>query len=282
MAWRPGYRRAAVWGFGIIIAAGMLMSAFFESIEKKFLYYPEKEFDFTPDQFSLVCEDVHFSAGDGVGLHGWLTAVDSPIATMLFLHGNAGNISHRLDNVKRLHDEGIRVFIIDYRGFGRSSGEISEDGLYQDAIGAYRYLRERPDVPPESIAVFGRSLGGAVAIDLAARMCLNALIVESSFTCVADMARRVFPFLPIGSLLSSRYDSIGKIARIDAPLLVIHGTKDSLIPFEQGQRLFEAAPGPKAFHAVAGGDHNDTYLVGGKPYLDRIRSFLEENVQSRD
>ncbi|MFC1890649.1 alpha/beta hydrolase [Thermodesulfobacteriota bacterium] len=275
MARRPGYRRAAICGLGIILAAGILMSALFESIEKKFLYYPEKGFDFTPDQFGLVCEDVHFPAGDGVDLHGWLTAIDSPVATLLFLHGNAGNISHRLDNVRRLHDEGIRVFIIDYRGFGHSGGEISEEGLYQDAIGAYRYLSERPDVPPESIAVFGRSLGGAVAIDLAARMRLNALIVESSFTCVADMARHVFPILPVGPLLSSRYDSIGKITRINAPLLVIHGTRDGLIPFEQGRKLFDAAPGPKGFHAVEGGDHNDTYIVGGKPYLERIRSFLE-------
>lgn len=279
MASRAGFWKAAICGLGIILAVGIVMSALFESIEKKFLYYPEKAFDFTPDQFGLVCEDVRFRAGDGVDLHGWLTTVDSPVATLLFLHGNAGNISHRLDNVRRLHDVGIRVFIIDYRGFGKSSGEISEEGLYQDAIGAHRYLVERPDVRSSSIAVFGRSLGGAVAIDLATKTSLNALIVESSFTCVADMARQVMPFLPIGPLLSSRYDSIGKIPRVTAPLLVIHGTRDGLIPFDQGRRLFDAASEPKRFHPVEGGDHNDTYLVGGKPYLELIRSFLEENVE---
>ena len=261
-----------------ILAGTIGMGSIFYPIEKRLIYYPERGFICTPDYVGIDYEDVWIQTDDGVRIHGWLTKLASPLATLLFFHGNAGNISHRVDNLRLLHGAGIRTLIIDYRGFGRSEGEISEQGLYLDALAAYKALCARPDVPEGSVAVFGRSLGGAVAVDLATKVGPAALIAESTFTSVRDMVAHIFPILPIGSLLRTKYDSLAKIGSIRAPVLFVHGTRDELVPFGLGQKLFEAAPEPKAFHRVDGGGHNDTYVVGGTAYIERLRTFLEEYV----
>ena len=254
------------------------MGSIFEAIERRLIYYPERGFVITPDQVGIDYEDLWIDTEDGLRIHGWLTHVDAPVATLLFLHGNAGNISHRLDNLKRLHDAGIRTLIIDYRGFGRSEGTISEEGLYLDARAAYRTLCERPDVPEGTVAIFGRSLGGAVAIDLAARVEPAALIAESTFTSIRAMAAHVMPILPVGPFLTTKFESIEKVGRIACPVLFVHGTRDELVPYTEGLKLFEAAPEPKTFHKVDGGMHNDTYVVGGREYIARVRAFLEASV----
>ena len=249
-------------------------------LEKKMIYYPEAPIESTPDQWDMEYEDVRFTADDGVGLHGWLIPAPGADFTLLFFHGNAGNMSHRLDNVQRFHRLGLRVFIVSYRGYGQSEGEPSEEGLYKDARAAYRVLKARPDTGGEPIAIFGRSLGGAVAIDLATRVEVMALIVESTFTSTPDMAKELFPFLPIGPFMSTRFDSISKISRIDTPLLHFHGTRDDLVPYAHGQRLFQAAKEPKEFYPIEGAMHNDTYFVGGEPYFVKIRSFLASQRKS--
>ncbi|MGH7772451.1 MAG: alpha/beta hydrolase, partial [Candidatus Binatia bacterium] len=191
-------------------------------------------------------------------------------------HGNAGNISHRLENIKLLHEKvKINIFIFDYRGYGRSEGRASEEGTYKDGEAALKYLRTREDVDPRRIAFFGRSLGAAVAAELATREECLALILETPFASIREMARAAFPFLPIGPLLRTRYDVVEKVKRVKAPLLVLHGDKDEVVPFEQGKKVFEAASPPKEFHAIRGAHHNDTYLVGGDAYFAVLKDFIE-------
>ncbi len=245
-------------------------------LQKKMIYFPSPDLEITPDRMGLVYEDVFLNTSDGVRIHGWYVPAPGAKTTLLFLHGNAGNISHRLDNVRRLHDQGINVFIIDYRGYGRSRGSPGEQGLYRDAGAALRHLQERADVNRERIAVFGRSLGGAVAVDICSREDCMKLILESTFTSTADMARAIFPFLPLGPFLTERFDSESKIVNVRAPLLQFHGTDDEVVPFRLGQKLFRTAPGPKKFVSIPGAGHNDTYERGGPRYFETIRSFLEE------
>ena len=247
------------------------------TIQRSMLYYPTSVLEMTPEDMNLAYEDIFLETSDGVKLHGWFVPGNTALATLLFLHGNAGNISHRVENIKRLNALGLNVFILDYRGYGRSEGSPHEKGLYLDAEAAFSYLLSRNDVAPNRIAVFGRSLGGAVAVDLCSRVNCQSLILESTFTSMADMSRAIFPFLPVGRFLPERYDSEKKIKSIRIPLLQFHGNRDEIIPFKLGQALFEHAPGPKEFVPIPGAGHNNTYGVGGTWYLDKIREFLAED-----
>ena len=243
-------------------------------IERHFIYFPESIVAGDPATVGLSYDDVSFVASDGIRLHGWFVPGRSDV-TLLWCHGNAGNISHRLDNMQLTHSElGLNVFIFDYRGYGRSEGTPSEQGTYLDAEAALGYLGSREDVSSERIIYFGRSLGGGVAVELAVRHPPHGLILESAFPSIPYMARLVYPFLPISPLLQTRYDSEAKIARVDAPVLVLHGDRDNLVPMKAGRRLFEAARDPKEFHTIHGARHNDTYLVGGGAYWEALRSFV--------
>ena len=244
-------------------------------IERKFIYFPERDLVADPAQVGLSFEEVYFVASDGVRLHGWFAPGRQDI-TWLWFHGNAGNISHRLENLKLLHDElGVSVFLFDYRGYGRSQGKPSEKGTYRDAQAALTYLRSRGDTDPERIVYFGRSLGAGVAVELATRESPLALILESSFPSIPALARHLYPFLPIGPLLRTKYDSLAKIDKVKAPLLVLHGDRDEIVPLQAGRSLVEAAREPKQFHVIRGAGHNDTYLVGGEEYLRVLRRFVD-------
>ncbi len=258
------------------LALGGGLSLVFYSIQKKMIYHPWPDLEATPDRVGLVYEDVFLDTSDGVRIHGWYVPAPEARTTLLFLHGNAGNISHRLDNVRRLHRLGLNVFIVDYRGYGRSEGTPDEQGLYRDARASLAYLQGRPDVNSDRIAVFGRSLGGAVAVDLCSRAACHKLILESTFSSTEDMARSIIPFFPLARLLTERFDSERKIARIRAPLLQFHGTRDEVVPFRLGEKLHRAAPEPKRFVAIPGAGHNDTYERGGAWYFETIRAFLQE------
>jgi fermentation-respiration switch protein FrsA (DUF1100 family) len=258
--------------------AALMLSA----LQKKMIYYPAPDLEVTPDRAGLAYEDVFLETSDGVRIHGWYIPATGARTTLLFLHGNAGNISHRLDNVKRLHDLGLNVFIPDYRGYGRSEGSPGEQGLYRDARAGFTYLQSRADVNPDRIAVFGRSLGGAVAVDLCSQVECPRLILESTFTSTADMARSIFPFFPLARLLTERFDSESKIVNVRAPLLQFHGTRDEVVPYRLGEKLFQAAPGPKRFIPIPGAGHNDTYERGGLPYFQTIRAFLEDEPGEPD
>ena len=243
--------------------------------EKHLIYFPQRGFDVTPADLGLAHEEVRLRAEDGVRLHGWfLPALDSRF-TFLVCHGNAGNVSHRLDRALLLKSRlGGDVLLFDYRGYGRSEGSPDEEGTYRDARAAHRWLRER-GTPAGRIVLFGESLGSAVALQLALEVDARALVMESPFTSVPEMARAVLPFLPIWPLVRTRYENLSKIPRLRRPLLVMHGDRDEVVPFDQGRRVFAAAPEPKRFFPIPGAGHNDTYLVGGEAYWTALGSFLD-------
>lgn len=247
------------------------------ALDSQFIFSPERQIISTPAAVGLEYEDVFFSAQDGVTLHGWFVPGASDL-TILWLHGNAGNISHRVDNLRLLNQKlGINVFIFDYRGYGQSEGTPSETGTYLDAEAATDYLRSRLDDP--RLRVFGRSLGAAIAVETARRRRVDAVILESPFTSVEAMNRRAHPvlssFIPVGAIVQSRYDSLSKIGEVTCPILVMHGDQDVVVAFDMGKELFDAANEPKQFYTIEGAGHSDTYTVGGKAYFDAMARFLE-------
>jgi hypothetical protein len=243
--------------------------------EKQLIYFPMPDHDVTPAALGLPHEDLELRAEDGVRLHGWFLPVKGSRRAVLVCHGNAGNVSHRLDRAMLMQSRlGVDVLLFDYRGYGRSEGSPDEEGTYRDARAAYRWLREHGQ-GPERIVLFGESLGSAVAVELALGAEARALVLESPFTSVPDMARAVYWFLPVWPLVRTRYDTLAKAPRLRLPLFVLHGDRDEIVPFSQGRRVFEAAPEPKRFYAIPGASHNDTYFVGGEPYWRALGEFFE-------
>lgn len=251
-------------------------------IENSLIFYPSADVSRNPSELGLSFEDVNFLTRDGVRLHGWFIPHREAHRTLIWFHGNAGNISHRLENIKLLHDKtGVHIFIFDYRGYGRSKGQISEQGAYLDGEAAVKYILERAGGDFHRIILFGRSLGTAVAAEMATRFDTAGLILESPFVSIAEMARVMFPLLPIRWLLKNKFDVLEKIRKIKTPLLVLHGDRDEIIPSAQGKRVFDAAPEPKQFHTILGAGHNDTYIVGGEAYFQRLRDFIQELATTR-
>jgi fermentation-respiration switch protein FrsA (DUF1100 family) len=214
-----------------------------------------------------------FSSQDGVLLNGWFIPVKGARRNVLYCHGNAGNISDRLDKIKIFHELGFNIMIFDYRGYGKSSGRPSEAGLYQDAQAAYDLLAARKDAGTLPIVVYGASLGGAVAVDLAMHRPVAGLITEAVFTSIRDMARVYYPWIP-DFLISIDYDVMRKVAGLRIPKLFIHSQQDEVIPFTQGQRLFAAAAEPKAFLAVEGG-HNDNFFQSETEIRRALQDFMK-------
>jgi hypothetical protein len=247
-------------------------------LEKHLIFFPERALEMTPGDLAIPYQDVRFPASDGVRLHGWVVPDPAARLTLVWFHGNAGNISHRVENIGLLRRAvPLNIFIFDYRGYGLSDGrlaDLSEDATYRDAEGALAYLRGRDDLRETRLVYFGRSLGAAIAVEMARRHPPAGLILETPFTSIRDMARTVLPFLPIGGLVRTRYDSLAKIPEVRVPLLVLHGDRDDVVPFAQGRRLFEAAREPKTFYAIRGAHHNDTFVAGGRAYFDVWARFL--------
>ncbi|MCA9101192.1 MAG: alpha/beta hydrolase [Planctomycetales bacterium] len=241
--------------------------------EERLIYYPDRYPAGIWQPEGLVYEDAWFTTDDGVRLHGWYVPHESPRAVLLFAHGNAGNLSHRVDILRVLHDlVGVSVLIFDYRGYGRSEGQPSERGLYADARAARRWLGEREEIAEGAIVLLGRSLGGGVMVELAATDGARALVLESTFTNVPDVAVGHFPLLPLRQMMHTRYDSLAKIDRYHGPLLMSHGTADTIVPYRLGRELFEAAGEPKQFFDIEGGDHNDPPPPA---YYAALARFLE-------
>jgi fermentation-respiration switch protein FrsA (DUF1100 family) len=241
-----------------------------DSLEGRFIYYPSRTLDADPASVGLAFRDVAFTAADGVRLHGWLIPGRAP-TTLLYAHGNGGNIAGRVSIARLLADQlGVGVFMYDYRGYGRSEGTPSEAGLVSDALGARAALL-REGVAPEHLVYFGRSLGAAVTLDLALAHPPRAVVLESPFASVRAMANTVVP--GAGYVFRTRWDSLGKIARLRAPLLVLHGDADEVIPYAQGKALFDAAPSPKTFFTIRGGRHYDMQATWSE-YWDAWRAFL--------
>jgi hypothetical protein len=243
--------------------------------ENRFIYFPSRGYDATPSGLGLAHEDVWLTAEDGVRIHGWYLPVPRARWVTLVSHGNAGNISHRLDRALLLQAR-LRssVFLYDYRGYGASEGSPDEAGTYRDARAAYGYLVEEKQVKANDLVLFGESLGSAVSLELALAHPAAALVLEAPFTSVRDMARTTI-LAPLAPFVRTRYESLARISRLRMPLLVLQGDRDEIVPPVQGRRLFDAAREPKRYFAIRGAGHNDTYLVGGEAYWRAIADFLE-------
>lgn len=249
------------------------------------IFIPSSIMNRDPSCYQLPFEDVFFSTKDGLTLHGWYIEKPQAIATLLFLHGNAGNISNRLEELLLLHKIDLNVFIIDYRGYGKSHGRPSIQGLCDDAVGAYRYLIEDRKVAPEQIVCFGRSLGGAIAVHLASRYQLGALILASTFSSMQDVIAAVFPSKLVWLLQKLNPLNLSPISNIDAircPLLVVHGEKDTLLPSSLGKKLYDVATTSKMWYIIPNAGHNDIFIRGGKKYWYLLKAFILKTIQRRD
>ena len=267
------------WAVVVCLVVLLLASfyLFYPRVENFFVFFPDSSFDLTPDALHLTYKDVFFSTEDGRRLHGWFFPQDGDSPVILFCHGNAGNISHRLHNVRLLLEKGLQVFIFDYRGYGKSSGRPSEKGIYMDGLAAYDYLVEMEYFTPDKIILFGRSLGATVAIEIAVRKDVKGIIIESGFTSTKGMAKTMFLFNPFSHFLPANYNNLEKIVRISVPKLIIHGDEDHIVPFAMGEKLFAASKEPKYFYALRGAGHNDTYVVGGEEYFRKIAMFTRDS-----
>jgi fermentation-respiration switch protein FrsA (DUF1100 family) len=256
---------------GLISYLGvLLLMAWFEN---SLIFFPSRD----PVEYThppgLVLDDVFFSASDGTRLHGWYVPHAQPKAVVLFSHGNGGNLSHREDVLRTLHQLGAAVFIYDYRGYGRSEGSPTEAGVMSDARAARAWLAQRAGVKEADIVQMGESLGGAVAVDLAAADGARGLILENTFSSLPDVAAHHYSWAPVKLLMRSRFDSVAKIGKYHGPLLQFHGDADTIVPYQFSQRLFAAANEPKRFVTIPRGDHNDPRT----PQFDRaLKVFLDE------
>lgn len=256
----------------LVIMAFILVFLYVRYLEKKTLYFPLRAIEATPKDIGLNYEEISLYTHDGVQLSAWFIPAENPRATVLFCHGNGGNISHRLEKIKIFNALDLNVLIFDYRGYGMSTGSPYENGLYLDAETVYGYLTDEKSIPAQKIIAYGESLGAAVAVDLAGKHDLGGIIIEGGFTSVGDMAKRILPFIPT-FIYSSRYDALEKIKDIKYPKLIFHAADDEVVPFELGEKLFSEASEPKEFVKIQGG-HNDAFLSSQDLFIKKIDSFV--------
>jgi fermentation-respiration switch protein FrsA (DUF1100 family) len=259
----------------IVIFALVVFRALFLLLEQKGLYHPYKDIPETPKNLGIPFEEIDFKTADGQTLNGWFAPAKDARITVLYFHGNAGNISHRLHKVKFFHEMGVNFFIFDYRGYGKSTGTPGEKGLYSDAQAAYDYVASRNDVDNNKIVVYGKSLGGPVAADLCVNRKAAALILEGSFASVVLRAQQLYPFLPMRLLVVQKYDTMAKVKHLLIPKLIAHGRQDEVISFHHGEILFGAAAQPKQFLPFEGG-HNDDIFVVSPAYTDALNTFFRK------
>lgn len=255
-----------------VYAVILLLVFLFQS---RLVYFPEvgRALVATPRAMGLDFEEVRLAA-DGATLHGWWVPANAPRGAVLVLHGNAGNISHRLEYLAMFNRLGYATLIIDYRGYGKSSGTPSEDGTYRDGEAAWRHLIEARKLLPQDIVLFGESLGGGVATWLALEHPPRALVLASTFTSAPDLGAQVYPWLPVRWLARIEYNNLERIPRIAAPVLIAHSKGDDIIPFSHGQALFGAAREPKQFLELRGG-HNDGFIFMREEWVREVGAFLE-------
>lgn len=253
-------------------------------LDSQLIFFPDRDVSQTPAEVGLRYEDAWFTAADGARLHGWFVpaAGGESADTLVWFHGNAGNIGDRTDNLLLLSRRlSVNIFIFDYRGYGNSDGKPSERGLYADGEAALAYLRSRGDIDMTRLTLFGRSLGCAVAVEIATRHPVKAVILESPFTSIDAMARRMrgglTSLIPTSWVIRSKFDSLSKIGNIHSPIMLLHGDMDDIVPIEMAHELFAAANAPKRFYPIHGAGHNDTVLIGGDAYFNALKEFISEH-----
>ena len=260
----------------LVVLVGVVWM-FRERITDAMLFHPGRGQPRTPAAVGLEHEAIGLTADDGIRTQAWWIPGDGTGPVIVFFHGNAGVMADRLENARALTELGTSVFMPEYRGYGDSEGRPSERGLYADAVAALREAERRAGNRP--VIAFGRSLGGAVAAHAAARIPIDGLVLESTFTSLAEMARIVLPLPGAGKLPPYRFDTLGTIRKLSIPVLILHGDADELIPFRMGAALARSAP-EAILHRVVGGTHNDTWLVGGEPYWNAWAEFIERVERS--
>ena len=264
----------------IAVMCWLALVAWLALNERRLLFFPARTLAAEPADFELRAEELTITTEDGVTLHGWWIA-GSGDRVLIWYHGNAGNIADRLPNARWFVEQlGVSVVLVDYRGYGRSAGTPDEAGVYRDGLAIYDAAVAR-GVAARDIVLFGRSLGGAVATEVALRRPAGALVLEAAFRSARAMARVHYWFVP-SALVRTRLDNESKIGRVTVPTLFLHGDRDRIVPLDHSRRLFERAANPAHFHVVEGGGHNDTYLVGGALYADVWRAFLRETAGPAD
>ncbi len=242
-------------------------------MQPTFLYGPVREVPYTPGELGLDFESVVFKTGDGLQLSGWYIPAKNSKFTMLFCHGNGGNIMHRLDSINIFYNLGLDCFIFDYRGYGSSEGKPDEEGTYLDVMAAYKWLREEKKISANNIIVFGRSLGGSIAAQLASKVEVEALIIESAFTSYVEIGKKFYPYMPVRWFARFGYRTIDYVKDVNCPVMIIHSRGDEIIPFEFGLELYEAANEPKEFVEIFG-SHNDGFLVSSEIYKGAWMKWL--------
>lgn len=242
-------------------------------MQPTFLYKPVRKVLYTPEELDLNYEDVVFETSDGLKLSAWYIPAGKAKTTVLFCHGNGGNIMHRLDSINIFNELGVNCFIFDYRGYGQSEGTPTEEGTYLDARTAYDWLTKNKKISPDDIIIFGRSLGASIAANLASKVYAKALVTESAFTSYVDIGKKFYPYMPVKWFARFGYQTIDYIKNVSCPVMVIHSSSDDLVPFEFGEELYQAANKPKKFVEIYGG-HNDGFLISSELYKKAWREWL--------
>jgi len=263
------------WPLSLFLIAVVLLTMTTNVLERMFVYFPTKKITTNPSRVGLDYEDVYSTTQDGIKVHGWFVPRRGAHRTFLIFHGNAGNIGHRVEWIQVLHWTDAHVLIIDYRGYGNSEGEPTEKGLYLDALAAYEWWSHEHSKDGGSLILIGESLGGAVAIDLASRVPVDGIVLQSTFTSAWDMSKTLFPLGLLQPLTGIRFDSAKKIKSIHCPKLFIHGDHDEIVPYRLGRKLYDLAPPPKDFYTVPMAGHNDLLWVAGNDYARRLSEFLK-------
>lgn len=244
-------------------------------IQDKLLYHPSRHLAATPSAIHLEWEDVYFETDDGVRLNGWYIPHEESEHVVIFSHGNAGNLSNRLQFLEKMHAAGISIFIYDYRGFGISEGSPEEQGFYKDIEAAWRYLTREKSYDPSQVILFGRSLGGPVSAHLAQYIEPGGLVLESTFTTLQDIASEAYPIVP-SRLVREEFPTVNYLQQTNAPIImVMHSREDPLIGFHHGRELYEKAPDPKIFIELQGG-HNNSFVESEEIYFRTWKEFLSD------
>lgn len=259
-----------------IAAAYAALLAIVYLMQGSLVYYPGigREAVATPAAYGLSFEKLSIVTEDGETLDAWWIPASQQKGVVLLCHGNAGNISHRIDYARMFAELGYGTLLFDYRGYGKSTGKPTEEGTYRDATAAWRWLTETRGVAPRDIVVFGESLGGAVAAWLAAQHTPRALVIASSFTSVPDLGAQVYWFIPVRWLSRFKYDTAAELSKVAAPVLIAHSSTDDIIPYSHGRKLYDAAREPKTFLELGGG-HNDGFIFMRADWVASLAGFLQ-------
>ncbi len=267
----------------MLVAAYVMLALILYFMQPMFLYSPIKGIPYTPAELGLDYEEVTFRTGDRLQLHGWFVPAADSDFTVLYCHGNGGNMMFFLDTVNVLNRLGLSCFVFDYRGYGSSRGRPSEHGTYLDGRAAFRWLTKKKKVPPERIIIFGWSLGGSIAAYLASRVKSAGLVIEGTFTSFADIGSKFYPYMPVKWFARFGYPTIEYVRKVKCPVMVIHSRNDEVIPFEFGLSLYDAANEPKEFIEIFG-RHNDAFMVSSDTYKKAWAKWLgalRESSQQR-